>query len=107
MDDDYFIIGYKELFACTTIKDVEGNYIFEGDSIKVPDDYSEFGVFAGLTYEVFFNAGGFRLKPHEYKYDPKLKRAPRGFYLEEDNIFRIVGTYRNQTAGILWDKIQT
>lgn len=98
VDDCYFIVKYDHLFQCSTVKDVNNNLIFEGDFIKVPDNYDDFGTFAGMIYEVFFNAGGFRMKPHRWVYDPTLKRKPRGFYLEEDGVFKIVGSYLNMVS---------
>lgn len=97
-DEDFIIVKYDHLFQCSTIIDVNNNLIFEGDYIKVPDDYDDFGTCAGMIYEVFFNAGGFRMKPHQWTYDPLLKRKPRGFYLEEDHVFKIVGSYLNMVS---------
>lgn len=90
-NDDFIIISYDKLFQCTTIVDENGALIFEGDYIKVPDDYETFGFYAGEIYEVFFNAGAFRMKPKQDKYDPMLKRVPRGFVLEDNRTFKIVG----------------
>lgn len=68
----------------TGIHDQNGNDIFEGDIISVPDDYDTYGFNAGEKYEIFFNAGGFRCKP---KINPKAK----GIWLEDEGEFLIVG----------------
>lgn len=61
----------------------EGQMIFEGDIIKIPDNYDEFGIYAGEVYEIYFHCGGFRLKP-------KYSKA-RGFWLEDDRMVEIIG----------------
>lgn len=83
-DSDYIIIHYDDIFQTTCVKDVNGDFIFEGDYIRVPDNYEEFGMAAGMVYEVYYNCGGFRLKP-------KHNSSARGCWLEDNNIYTIVG----------------
>lgn len=78
----YIIVQSTNLF------DRDGKEIFEGSIIKVPDDWDEYGMAAGEKYEVYFNAGGFRLKPHA---SYAVERGDRGYWLEDATDFELLG----------------
>jgi uncharacterized phage protein (TIGR01671 family) len=77
------------LMQCTGLKDKNGKLIYEGDIVKIPNDYDTYGMFAGEKREVYFYEGGFRLKP-------KWDKNSRGNWLEDTNVFEIIGNiYEN------------
>ena len=64
--------------------DKNGKEIYEGDIVKIPDNYKEYGVTAGETYKIYFAFGGFRLKP-------KYNLGARGYWLENNNEVEVIG----------------
>ena len=74
----------NNLMMSSGMEDKNGKEIFEGDIIKIPEDWDEYGMNAGELYEVYFAYGGFRMKPKRYK-------DCKGFWIEEDKVYEIVG----------------
>ena len=84
-----FEIDQETVGQFTCLTDKNGEKIFEGDIIKIPDDYDEFGINAGEIYDVYFAFGGFRLKP-------KYSKA-KGFWLEDDKTVEVIGNIHDNS----------
>jgi uncharacterized phage protein (TIGR01671 family) len=72
----------------TGLTDKNGKKIFEGDVVRVNDDYDTYGQMAGEIREVYFVAGCYRLKP---KYDSNIARGDRGYLVEDSDDFEVIG----------------
>lgn len=81
-------IDEKYLMQSTGMVDKNGKEVFEGDIVKIPEDYEVFGKNAGEILKVAFDKGCFRLKRPNSK--------GRGFYFEDNNTVEIIGNiYEN------------
>lgn len=80
---DFYTEDEFELMQSTGLHDVHGKEVFEGDIVKIPEDYDKFGRNAGEILKVAFNNGCFRLKRPNSK--------GRGFYFEDDNMVEVIG----------------
>lgn len=93
-------IEVKSVEQYTGLKDKNGKDIYEGDIVKVNDDFDKYGLNAGEIYEVYFNAGGFRCKP---KYESSITRGDKGFWIDDGNDYEVIGNI-HENADLLGDK---
>lgn len=75
---------FVPLMQNTGIKYIDETYIFEGDIIKIPDDYDTCGMNAGEDYIIYFAYGGFRCIP-------KYNKNAKGTWLEDNGEFEKIG----------------
>lgn len=89
--NDWIRVHPETVGQYTGLKDRNGKKIFEGDIIKIPDDYDQFGQNAGEKYQVIFQFGGFRLKP-------KYSKNAKGYWLEDDKTVEVIGNIHDNPA---------
>lgn len=83
-DNNWWEVIPETIGQCTGLKDIKGKeMIYEGDIVKVGDDYEVYGLMASEVREVYFGYGGFRLKSKNPEY--------KGCWLEDGKDVEIIG----------------
>ena len=90
-DFRYWNFDAIELMQFTGLYDKNGVEIYEGDLVKIPNDYELYGQFAGEAREIFYNEGGFRLKP-------KWNKNYKGNYLESGIDYEVIGNVHEERS---------
>jgi len=68
----------------TGLRDKKAQKIYEGDVVRVDENWEAVGIVSGEVYEVYFAFGGFRLKP-------KYTTRAMGYWVDEGEFLEVIG----------------